>query len=100
MRMSTSNSRHSSKFFTKNNEKIYPKGRALMQMYVVVPQTKRWNAIDFCALNSGFWSKEYLTYIMRDFVVGMKIRMTMQNLQKSNSKKKGEIWYMYLSSVN
>jgi len=54
MRMSTSNSRHSSKFFTKNNEKIYPKGRALMQMYGVVPQTKRWNAIDFCALNSGF----------------------------------------------
>jgi len=52
--MSTSNSRHSSKFFTKNNEKTYPKGRALMQMYGVVPQTKRWNAIDFCALNSGF----------------------------------------------
>ena len=28
-------------FFTKNNENMYPKGRALMPMYIVVPQTKR-----------------------------------------------------------
>jgi len=28
-------------FFTKNNENTYPKGRALMQTYRVVPQTKR-----------------------------------------------------------
>jgi len=31
-------------FFTKNNENTYPKGRALMQMYRVVPQTKRGNS--------------------------------------------------------
>jgi len=31
-------------FFTKiNNENTYPKGRVLMQMYRVVPQTKRRN---------------------------------------------------------
>ena len=36
------------------NENTYAKGRALVQLYGVVPQTKRWNAIDFCALNSGF----------------------------------------------
>ena len=30
-------------FFTKNNENIYPKGRALMQMYRVVPITKKGN---------------------------------------------------------
>ena len=30
-------------FFTKNNEKTYPKGRTLLQMYRVVPQTKRGN---------------------------------------------------------
>jgi len=29
----------------KNNEITYPKGRALMQMYRVVPQTKRGNAM-------------------------------------------------------
>jgi len=28
-------------FFTKNNENTYPKGRALMQTYRVVPRTKR-----------------------------------------------------------
>jgi len=27
-------------FFVKSNENTYPKGRALMQMYKVVPQTK------------------------------------------------------------
>ena len=30
-------------FFTKNDENIYPKGRALMQMYRVVPITKKGN---------------------------------------------------------
>jgi len=30
-------------FFVKSNENTYPKGRALMQMYRVVPQTKRGN---------------------------------------------------------
>jgi len=30
-------------FFVKSNENIYPKGRALMQMYRVVPITKRGN---------------------------------------------------------
>mgnify|MGYP000561975989 CR=1 FL=1 len=35
-------------FFVKSNENTYPKGRALMQMYRVVPITKRGN----CA--SGF----------------------------------------------
>jgi len=30
-------------FFDKSNENTYPKGRALMQMYRVVPQTKRGN---------------------------------------------------------
>jgi len=38
--MSTSNSKHGSFLFI-NNENTYPKGRALMQMYRVVPQTKR-----------------------------------------------------------
>ena len=28
-------------FYVKRNENIYPKGRALMKMYRVVPQTKR-----------------------------------------------------------
>jgi len=32
-------------FYTNNNEKTYPKGRVLMQMYRVVPQTKRGNLI-------------------------------------------------------
>ena len=30
-------------FFVKSNENTFPKGRALMQMYRVVPQTKRGN---------------------------------------------------------
>jgi len=30
-------------FFVKSDENTYPKGRALMQMYRVVPQTKRGN---------------------------------------------------------
>ena len=30
-------------FFVKSNENTYPKGRALMQMYRVVPQMKRGN---------------------------------------------------------
>jgi len=30
-------------FFVKSNENTYPKGRALMQMYRVVPIMKRWN---------------------------------------------------------
>ena len=30
-------------FFVKSNENTYPKGRALIQMYEVVPQTKRGN---------------------------------------------------------
>jgi len=30
-------------FFVNSNENTYPKGRALMQMYRVVPITKRWN---------------------------------------------------------
>jgi len=38
--MSKSKSKHSS-FLYKNNENMYPKGRALMPMYIVVPQTKR-----------------------------------------------------------
>jgi len=28
-------------FFVKSNENTYPKGRALMHMYRVIPQTKR-----------------------------------------------------------
>jgi len=28
-------------FFVKSNENTYPKGRALMQMYRIVPQMKR-----------------------------------------------------------
>jgi len=39
MRMSTSNSKHGS-FLLRNNENTYIKGRALMQMYRVVPKTK------------------------------------------------------------
>ena len=39
MRMPTSNNKHGS-FLIKNNENIYPKGRALIHMYRVVPQTK------------------------------------------------------------
>jgi len=31
-------------FFVNNNENTYPKGRALMQMYRVVPKTKRGNS--------------------------------------------------------
>ena len=31
-------------FFTSNNENIYLKGRALMQMYRIVPQMKRGNS--------------------------------------------------------
>jgi len=30
-------------FFVKSNENTYPKGRALMQMYRVIPITKRRN---------------------------------------------------------
>ena len=30
-------------FFVKSNENTYPKGRALIQMYRVVPKTKRGN---------------------------------------------------------
>ena len=30
-------------FFTKNNENTHPKGRALMQMYGVVPQPGNWS---------------------------------------------------------
>ena len=41
-RMSTSNSKHGS-FRYENDENTYPKGRALMQMYRVVSQTKRGN---------------------------------------------------------
>jgi len=38
MHMSTSNSKHDW-FFTQNNENTYPNdGRALMQMYSIVPQ--------------------------------------------------------------
>ena len=36
------NSNHGS-FLFKNNENTYPKGRALMKLYRVVPQTKRGN---------------------------------------------------------
>jgi len=35
-------------FFVKSNENTYPKGRALMQMYRVVPITKRENWNDVC----------------------------------------------------
>ena len=42
MCMSTSNVKKDG-FLFKNNENTYPKGRALMQMYKVVPQTKRGN---------------------------------------------------------
>jgi len=30
-------------FFVKSNENTYPKGKTLMQMYRVVPRTKRGN---------------------------------------------------------
>ena len=40
MRMDTSNNKHSI-FLDKNNENTYTKGRALMQMYRVVPQTTK-----------------------------------------------------------
>jgi len=30
-------------YYVKSNENTHPKGRALMQMYRVVPQTKRGN---------------------------------------------------------
>ena len=36
--------------FTKNNENTVPKGRALMQMYRVIHQTKRENTLFFCKL--------------------------------------------------
>jgi len=45
--MSTSNSKHGSFLDKNNNENTYPKGRALMQMNRVVPQTKRGNWITF-----------------------------------------------------
>ena len=32
-------------FVVKHNENTYPKGRALMQMYIVVPITKRGNYV-------------------------------------------------------
>jgi len=44
--MSTSKSKHGS-FLFKNNENTYRKGRALMQMYRVVPQTKRVNTYTY-----------------------------------------------------
>ena len=44
MHMSTSNSKHGS-FLSTNNEITCPKGSALMQMYIVVPQTKRGNSL-------------------------------------------------------
>ena len=44
VRLYTSNSKHTcSSFLYKNNENTYPKGRALIQMYRVVPQTKSGN---------------------------------------------------------
>ena len=43
--LSTSNSKHSSFLYKKNNENTYPKGRALVQMYRVVQQTKRGNCM-------------------------------------------------------
>ena len=43
MRMSISNTKQSSFLLQKNNENTHPKGRALMQMYRVVPQMKRGN---------------------------------------------------------
>ena len=44
MPMSTSNNKHGTcNFLFKNIENTYPKGRALMQMYRVVPQMKRRN---------------------------------------------------------
>jgi len=42
MRRSISNSKHGS-FLFKINENTYPKGRALMQMNIVIHQTKRGN---------------------------------------------------------
>jgi len=42
MGMSTPNSKHGY-FPFNNNENTYPKGKALMQMYRVVPQMKREN---------------------------------------------------------
>jgi len=38
-------------FFVKSNENTYPQGRALMQMYRVVPITNRWNSCTRMSFN-------------------------------------------------
>ena len=58
--MSTSNSKHGN-FLFKNNEITYQKGRALMQMYSVVPQTIRGNY----HLCSKSWPKNYISRILK-----------------------------------
>jgi len=55
--MSRSNSKHGSffiKLYLPNTPNTYPKGRALIQMYRVVPQTKRGN----CWLQRTCWYKK------------------------------------------
>ena len=59
IRMSTSNSKHGSFLYKKKpNLTTYPKGKALMQMYRVVPQTKRAN---YLVTRSILKSKQYST---------------------------------------
>jgi len=46
-------------FFTQDNENTYPKGRVLVQMYRVVPQTKTDNSVlwVFCIVSAVFGFK-------------------------------------------
>ena len=54
-------------FFVKNNENTYPKGRALMQMYRVVPITKRGN----CMIYLCFVAELKMNYLKKSYIVTM-----------------------------
>jgi len=53
-------------FFVKSNENTYPKGRALTQMYRVVPITKRGNTLGAIESEKSCicfdWTKNPLTF--------------------------------------
>ena len=42
-------------FFVKSNENAYQKGRALMQMYRVIPQTRRGNTMSYTNVFTANW---------------------------------------------
>ena len=86
--MSTSNSKQKyGSFLFKNNENTYPKGRALVQMYRIVPQTKRGKFKD------TLWYYVWLWYICT--VLHCRIYEAVHERQKKNPKEltveKGDI---------